>query len=80
MTDYDYNDDEFRDCYAKIISAINSMVENENQPLMIAAILTTTGLSLYKSLLSTEDYDKMLEVMVEFKDTITQYEHRGYLN
>ena len=47
---------------------------------MIAAILTTTGLSLYKSLLDEDDYDKMLEVVVEFKDDINEHQYRGYLN
>jgi|TARA_B100000497_G_scaffold378_1_gene386 hypothetical protein len=78
MTDYDDND--FKVCYRKIIETINSLSENNNEPLMIAAVLTTTGLSLYRSLLPEEDYDKMLEVMVEFKDEINSYQHRGYLN
>lgn len=78
MTDYDDND--FKVCYRKIIETINSLSENNNEPLMIAAVLTTTGLSLYRSLLPEEDYDKMLEVMVEFKDDINSYQHRGYLN
>ena len=76
----DYNNDVFKECYNKVINAVNSMVENNNEPLMIAAVLTTTGLSLYRSLLPEEDYDKMLEVMVEFKDDINSYQHRGYLN
>ena len=78
MTDYDDND--FKVCYRKIIETINSLSENNNEPLMIAAVLTTTGLSLYRSLLPEEDYDKMLEVMVEFKDEINSYQHRGFLN
>jgi len=78
MTDYDDND--FKVCYKKIIETVNSLSENNNEPLMIAAVLTTTGLSLYRSLLPEEDYDKMLEVMVEFKDEINSYQHRGYLN
>ena len=78
MTDYDDND--FKVCYRKIIETINSLSENNKEPLMIAAVLTTTGLSLYRSLLPEEDYDKMLEVMVEFKDEINSYQHRGYLN
>ena len=76
----DYNNDDFKECYNKVINAVNSMVENNNEPLMIAAVLTTTGLSLYRSFLPEEDYDKMLEVMVEFKDDINSYQHRGYLN
>ncbi len=80
MTDYEYDEYEFTECYAKVTNTVNSMVENNIQPLMIAAILTTTGLSLYKSLLSKKDYDSMLEVMVEFKDAINQYENKGYIN
>tara|TARA_S200002703_G_scaffold136130_1_gene125333 strand:- start:1005 stop:1241 length:237 start_codon:yes stop_codon:yes gene_type:complete len=76
----DYNDNDFKVCYRKIIETVNSLSENNNEPLMIAAVLTTTGLSLYRSLLPEEDYDKMLEVMVEFKDDINSYQHRGYLN
>jgi len=76
----DYDDNDFKVCYRKIIETVNSLSENNNEPLMIAAVLTTTGLSLYRSLLPEEDYDKMLEVMVEFKDDINSYQHRGYLN
>jgi len=76
----DYNNDDFKACYNKVIETVNSLSENNSEPLMIAAVLTTTGLSLYKSLLDDNDYDKMLEVMVEFKDDINEHQHRGYLN
>ena len=76
----DYNNDDFKACYKKVIETVNSLSENNSEPLMIAAVLTTTGLSLYKSLLDDNDYDKMLEVMVEFKDDINEHQHRGYLN
>lgn len=78
MTNYDDND--FKVCYRKIIETVNSLSENNSEPLMIAAILTTTGLSLYKSLLDEDDYDKMLEVMIQFKDDINEHQYRGYLN
>ena len=76
----DYNNDDFKACYNKVIETVNSLSENNSEPLMIAAVLTTTGLSLYKSLLDDNDYDKMLEVMVDFKDDINEHQHRGYLN
>jgi hypothetical protein len=76
----DYNNDDFKACYNKVIETVNSLSENNSEPLMIAAVLTTTGLSLYKSLLNENDYDKMLEVMVDFKDDINEHQHRGYLN
>ena len=76
----DYNNDDFKACYNKVIETVNSLSENNSEPLMIAAVLTTTGLSLYKSLLDDNDYNKMLEVMVEFKDDINEHQHRGYLN
>ena len=66
----DYNNDDFKACYNKVIETVNSLSENNSEPLMIAAVLTTTGLSLYKSLLDDNDYDKMLEVMVEFNQVL----------
>jgi hypothetical protein len=51
----------------------------ENNPLEVAAILMAHSLTLYKTMLSSEDYDEMIESISSLKDQIkTINPHPGY--
>jgi len=47
--------------------------------LMVAAVMSTIGLSLYKTALSEEDYNKVVDAMYDLKNDITTIE-KGYLH
>ena len=74
-----YDEEQFKRVYAEYIQTTNRLSE-ENDVLMLAAVLTTIGLSLYRTSLSEADYDKMIEAVTEFKDDIQTLDNRGYVN
>ena len=48
---------------------------------MLAAVLTTIGLSLYRTSLTGEDYDKMIDAIVSYKDQVKSFDTTGgYVN
>ena len=64
-----YEEEQFQITYNKFINLANSLLE-EVDVLMIAAVMSTIGLSLYRTSLSEEDYEKMVQAMIELKDQI----------
>ena len=65
-----YEEEEFQAVYEEYINLTNELVVNFN-PLMIAAVMTTMGFSLYRTLLSEDDYENMVEAMYELRADIT---------
>ena len=48
---------------------------------MLAAVLTTIGLSLYRTSLTENDYDKMIDAIVSYKDQVKTFDNTGgYVN
>ena len=76
----EYDEEEFQALYTEYISLTNELLENFDI-LMIAAIMTTIGFSLYKTSLSDEDYNKIVDSMYDLKDDIaTLNNERGYVH
>ena len=76
----EYDEEEFQALYTEYISLTNELLENFDV-LMIAAIMTTIGFSLYKTSLSAEDYNKIVDSMYDLKDEIaTLNNERGYVH
>ena len=76
----EYDEEEFEALYTEYISLTNELLENFDV-LMIAAIMTTIGFSLYKTSLSAEDYNKIVDSMYDLKDDIaTLNNERGYVH
>ena len=76
----EYDEEEFQALYTEYISLTNELLENFDV-LMIAAIMTTIGFSLYKTSLSAEDYNKIVDSMYDLKDDIaTLNNERGYVH
>ena len=85
----EYDSEEFSESYSEIIAACNTLFDKKIDSLMIAAVCTTIGLSLYKSLLDDTDFDKVVEAMKEFEadwesqdnsDFTPLGSYKGYLN
>ena len=70
----DFEEKAFSEVYNHYINLTNDLVEEDQDPLLIAAILVTTGLSMYRTLLNEHDYDKIVEQIILFKDDITSFE------
>jgi len=70
----DFEEKAFSEVFNHYINLTNDLVEEDQDPLLIAAILVSTGLSMYRTLLNEHDYDKMVEQISLFKDDITSFE------
>lgn len=76
----EYDEEQFKRVYADYILLTNKLSE-ENDTLMLAAVLTTIGLSLYRTSLTENDYDKMIDAIVSYKDQVKTFDNTGgYVN
>ena len=64
--------------YAKYMAFNNIMLE-EYKPAEIAAILTVQGLSFYRTILSEEDYNKIIDNLSNMRDQIKTFDDPGIL-
>lgn len=71
-----YEEESFKRVYNLYIKLTNSCVEADEDPLMIAAILSTMGLSMYKTLLNDNDYNSIIAAIGDFKEDITKFENK----
>lgn len=69
-----YEDEQFKAAYNLYMKLTNDALKSGLSIHMIAAVMTTIGLSLYRSSLSEEDYNDMIEAMLELKDQVTIFE------
>ncbi len=72
------NNKEFQEVYNEYIELTNDLLEDFDV-LMVAAVMSTIGLSLYKTALSEEDYHNVVTAMYDLKNDITTIE-KGYLH
>lgn len=83
MSDYT-EDQEFDESFSEVHDIIWQVINGlapKYDPLLIAAVLSTTGLGLYKSVLKPEDYDRMVDTIVNLKDEVNSFDQNtGYLN
>lgn len=76
----EYDEEQFKRVYGDYILLTNKLSE-ENDTLMLAAVLTTIGLSLYRTSLTGDDYDKMIDAIVSYKDQVKTFDNTGgYVN
>lgn len=54
--------------------AFNSVMLESHRPLEIAAIMMTQALSIYKTILSEEDYQKMVDNISEMRNRVQTFE------
>jgi hypothetical protein len=61
------------DLYAKYLQFMGIMLE-EYDVMEIAGIMTTQALSLYRTALSEEDYQKMIQMIYDNRDEVKTFE------
>ena len=74
----EHDNEEFQEVYKEYIELTNELLEDFDV-LMVAAVMSTIGLSLYKTALSEEDYHNVVTAMYDLKNDITTIE-KGYLH
>ena len=67
------DDDPMTAVYIDMLTKVNDLVQ-EYDVLEVASIMMTQALSLYKTALSSEDYDRIVENIVKFKDHVIEFE------
>ena len=76
-----YEEEQFKYAYDRFITQANDLLENQNiDVLMVAAVMSTIGMSLYRTALSEEDYNKMVEAMFDLKGEIQTLEPKEVLH
>ena len=61
--------------YHKLLLTIDELLEN-NDPLMIAGCMMSQSLSLYRTTLSEEDYNKILDGIIERRNQVKTFTGR----
>lgn len=62
--------------YHKLLVTVDDLLENYD-PLMIAGCMIAQSLAIYRTALSEDDYNKMIEGIVEKKDQIKTFSGRN---
>ena len=53
------------DAYMKALETVDQLIQGGVDPLDIAAVMTTVGLSLYRTVLSQSDYEEIVDCISE---------------
>lgn len=63
--------------YNEVMMVMERLLNEDQNPLAVAAVFASQAMGLYKTVLSDTDYDTMIESLVEKKDSIKPYEVRS---
>jgi hypothetical protein len=66
------NEDTIDELYQEYWSIHAKMIDKEHNPLEIAAILMAQSLSMYKTILDTDDYNKIVDNISEMRDKVQE--------
>ena len=73
------NDNEMTELYKEAIEAADKLC-GEHSGLAVAAVLNTISLSLYKTILSDEEYEEMMLTINSNSRLIKPFKQVGYVN
>jgi hypothetical protein len=79
----EFEEESFKAVYESYLRITNGLIESDHDPLMLAAVLSTIGLSIYRTMLNETDYDLMIDAIGDFKDQIKMFENsspKGHLH
>jgi hypothetical protein len=66
------SEDTINELYQEYWAIHAKMIDKEHSPLEIAAILMAQSLSMYKTMLDTDEYYAIIDNMVELRDTVQE--------
>jgi hypothetical protein len=64
--------DQMEQAYAELIKKVSEM-SSRIDPLLLAAIMMTQSLSIYKTALTPDEYNRLVENILEQKDMIREF-------
>jgi hypothetical protein len=62
--------------YYEVLTIMEKLLKDNYEPLAVAGVLMNQALSLYKAELSETGYNRIIESVVDKKDTVQPYEIR----
>lgn len=74
IDDYILKGDNLESIYMNFLDYVNEHIKVGYDPLEIAAILMTQSLSIYKTVLSSSEYDNIIDRVVDLKDLVIKFE------
>lgn len=74
-----YEEEEFQFTYNKLIDLVNTLLKDVDV-MMVAAVMSTIGMSLYRTSLSEEDYNKMVKAMFDLKGEVKTFNQSEVLH
>jgi hypothetical protein len=69
MIDYE---DSMQQVYNRVLTMISDVVV-ENDPLLVAAVMMTQAMSIYKTALTAEEYENMITRIYETRSLVRQF-------
>jgi hypothetical protein len=66
-------DDNLQELYTRYLQFTELMLE-DGRPLEVAATMMAQALSLYKTVLNAEDYDRMVDSISDSRDKVKSFE------
>ncbi len=63
--------------YNEVLIVMERLLKEDHNPLAIAAVLASQAMGLYKTVLSENDYDIMINSIVDKKDSVQPFEARS---
>ena len=73
------NDDQIEELYQKIMYNVSTLLR-EYDPLAVAAVMMAQSLSMYRTTLSEDDYNSMVQGIVDKKDKVRTFGNKGMLH
>jgi hypothetical protein len=67
-------DDQLENLYQNYWTFHASMIDQDHDPIKIAAILVAQAMSIYKTVLSPEEYERMIDSISDSRDKVQQLE------
>lgn len=72
-------DNEMKELYTIVIKNVASLVQDYD-PLAVAGVMMAQSLSIYRSSLTEDDYNSLVESILARKDNVKTFNNRGMLH
>lgn len=69
----DITDDQLKEAYMKYLSLTDELAASHNV-IALAGIMVAISLRLYKTFLSPQDYDQLVQTMFQTSQTVEEYD------
>ena len=71
-------DNEMKQIYQSVLETVTREIAQGSEPLAVAAVLMTTSLSIYRSVLENDkEYDKMIDTISKLRYDVKSFSGKG---